>query len=339
MTLLKNIPFLFIACLFIGLISCSDDDPIVEEEEMESPCGTEIYGVNVFTEVSVSTHVYGNGLSVLGNPTELSLDVYQPVGDTSTSRPVIAWAFGGSFIGGDRTQMASFATTYAEKGFVCVAMDYRLLNVLINGIPDSLEALDIAVKASHDIKAAVRYMRQDAATENLFKIDPDKIFLGGLSSGGIASVQAAMFTQEDLDDASPFVANIINSNGGLEGLSGDAENLTYSSAVSGVISLSGGVYSLDFIDAGDPPIISYHGNNDAIVPYGFGFANVLGINLVSINGSGVIHPHCESIGLDNELYTIVGGDHNMIYTDALYANDRAAFETNTAMFLSNIICE
>jgi hypothetical protein len=341
MSFYKLLPSLLFAFVLIGFVSCGEEDPFIpeeEEEEMGLTCGSEIYGVDLFTDVSVSTHKYGNSVTVLGFPADLFMDVYEPVGDTSTSRPVIAWAFGGSFLGGDKGQMENFARAYAQKGFVCVAVDYRLLSIA-NGIPDSVAALDIAVKASHDIKAAVRHLRRDAATDNLFNIDPDNIFLGGLSAGGIAAMQAAAFTEEDLTEAAPFIVDIINNNGGVEGLSGDEENLSYSSAVAGVISLSGAIYNLDFIDAGDPPIISFHGNDDDVVPYNFGFANVLGIPLVSLNGSGVVHPHCESIGLKNELYTIEGGDHVFIYTEDEFQADRDVFEDNAAMFLADIICK
>ena len=323
--------FIFSTLFFL---SCSKDEPIISEEE--KICMSDRYENSIFTDVKISTVKYGSNKSTLGLPVDLLMDVYEPVGDSINKRPVIIWAFGGSFLAGDRKQLAENARTAAKLGYVSACIDYRLLNFTQFPI-DSVKALDIAVKASSDMKAAIRHFRRDAATLNIFKIDPDKIIIGGVSAGAIAAIQAAYFDESDNTD--PKIKAVIDANGGVNGDSGDSENLKYSAKVQGVINLSGGIYRADFIDAGEPPIISFHGDADEVVPYKYDYVTVFGIRLIPLFGSYEIDKRARQVGITSSLTTVPGGGHDNIYTETSFSNARTMFAQVSNIFNKEIICK
>lgn len=299
-------------------------------------CGeTGRYLIPVFDMVQSSNVVYGNNRTADGRNIVLTMDVYEPVGDDLEMRPAIIWVHGGSFVTGSRGNMRDFAEVYAQLGYVTASIDYRLFPLSM-GIPDSLEALDAAIKAVGDLKAAIRHFREDAETTNRFRVDPNHIIIGGLSAGAITAVHAG-FLDED-DDIPAHVQQILDDNGGLEGSSGDSSNLSYSSSVRAVINLSGAIYDDNWITSNDPPVASYHAKDDDVVPYFEDFARIAGIDIIRLNGSGIIHQRTDEMGVNNYLLGLENGGHGDIYTSPAYADERAEFTIEANLFLRDIIC-
>jgi predicted esterase len=311
---------------------------MMEEEMMNEPtiCETSQYEENLYNDVEKTTVTYGSAIGSSGFLQYLKMDIYNALDDTTTNKPVMILAFGGAFITGERGDMEGFARLFAQKGYVSAAIDYRLLS-LNGGIPDSVSGLEAAVKASFDMKAAIRHFRKEAANGNPYNIDESKIFIGGVSAGAIAALNAAMLDEEDVTE--PHVLQVINDNGGFEGNSGDAENLSYSSEVAGVFNMSGAVYRLSYINDDDPPIYSVHGDMDEVVPYEYDFVRLFGIEIIPLYGSKSIHDYASSIGLRSELLTVVGGDHSSIYTSNDYAIEQAAAEMQSAAFFKAEVCK
>jgi hypothetical protein len=184
----------------------------------------------VFPNVTTTTVTY-----TTANSTNLQMDVYQPSGDTLLQRPVIVFAHGGSFIGGSRTNdnvVVDLCTNFAKRGYVCASIDYRLGNAF--QMLDSLQALDVMIKAISDAKSAVRYFRKDAATTNTFKVNPNLIYGGGNSSGAVIFMHIGYI--DSLNECPLYLKNIFNNNGGFDGNSG---NTGYSSNINAVINLAG----------------------------------------------------------------------------------------------------
>jgi len=332
----KNIIILFIGTLFVA--SCAKDDiediKIVDQKTII--CESDRYIKPIFDEAEINTVKYGSNINTSGAQQDLLMDVYQPKGDTLSKRPVLVLAFGGSFIGGDRKQLSEIAIEMTKLGYVSVCIDYRLLS--FSQLPfDSVKALDIAIKASTDMKAAIRHLRKDANTENKFRIDSDFILAGGVSAGAITAIQAAYFDASDNTESQVQAA--IAKNGGVEGNSGDAENLSYSSKVQGVINMSGAIYRLSYIDSGEPPIISIHGDADAIVPYAYDVVRVFGIPIIPLHGSSEIDKRAKEIGLKSSFKTVIGGGHEDIYTDLSFATEFEAFRKAVYQFNKEILCQ
>ena len=296
-------------------------------------CDGQRYWTEVFDEVKVtSTLQYGEGTTIGGNTKELYLDVYEPVGDDAEMRPVIILAFGGSFIMGNRGDMAWMCERFAKRGFVAVTIDYRLYDLSLVPLPTEEEMIDVVTKAVSDMKASIRYMREDAATDNLFKIDPDLVFVGGISAGAIAACHTAVM--DSTDTYTDQILSYINDNGGFDGDSSD--NYQYSSEVQGFVSLSGGLHNADWIDAGDPPFVSVHDDGDDIVPYGGDYASIFGVNIIYMDGSQILHEKADALGIENALRTIENSNVHVSYLGSSQSIN--AIMDFTSGFLHNIIC-
>lgn len=186
------------------------------------------------------------------------MDVYEPMGDNLSARPVVILAHGGSFILGDKTMMQRWCECVAKKkGYVAVSIQYRLFPFLVLGIPDSTKIFDTAIKATGDMKAAVRYFREDAATANLFRADAANIFIGGYSAGAVTALHAGFLDEND--QIPNFLQTLVTNNGGLEGISGTPTNKTYPSHSKAVVNMSGGLYRSFWVDSTESPLVSIHG--------------------------------------------------------------------------------
>lgn len=298
-----------------------------------SVCGNGRYAADIFGAVTKTTGiVYGqNYARNASTPTTLALDFYEPTGDVAPQRPLLIFAFGGAFASGQRQDLDDLCQAFALKGYATATIDYRLLSPA-----DAYAALtnqsilaDEIVKASGDMKAAVRFFRHYAAT---YRIDPSAIIVAGYSAGAVTALQTAYIDSENEDPA--FTA-AYQSNGNLEGNtdlpgtpllgSENARNLV------GVFSLAGGVATLGTVSAGNPPFFGAHGDNDLVVPYGYGSVYGTTYNLY---GDGAIRPQAASVGIANQLYTIPGGDHNSTRN----ATNKLAINTAASLFFQDIIC-
>lgn len=293
-------------------------------------CDGTRYKIEVFGEVNVSTVKYGRNISVGFNQDsiDLMMDVYEPKGDKAISRPAIILAFGGAFISGDRTQLSDLARYYARLGYVAACIDYRTYPVFILGFPDSTAILDVAIKALGDMKASIRYMRSAASQ---YKVDTNMIFIGGVSAGAITAIQCTYLHADDV--VPPYFQKVIDANGGFQGSSNNA-TLKYSTKVSGVLNLSGAIFNLSWIRAGDPPMASMHGTADPVVPYGAGKA----AGLVTMNGSGAIDPVLKSKKINEILMSVPGGMHTDIYFDAQFKPYLDSFTNQARKFFADIVC-
>lgn len=324
MQIMKRVYLLLLAVLTI--YSCKKD---------ENVCETDRYSNEIFTEVSRTNITYATVKGVDGKDISLSMDIYQPTGDEFEKRPLLILAHGGSFIGGSRLDMQQFAQTGARRGFVTASIDYRLLS-LSGGIPDSSKLVDIAIKASHDMRAAVRFFRKSVSDGNIYKIDSDNIFIGGVSAGAITALHAGLL--DETDPVPAIVKNTIANNGGIQGNSSNAEALKFSSEVKGILNLSGAVITTDIIDAKDPSIYSYHGDKDEVVPYEFGFASVGPVKITRLYGSKLINEKAKSLGIKSELTTVSGGGHTDVYLDAKFLPQLTGFTTQTYSGVKGQIC-
>lgn len=250
-----------------------------------------------------SNIVYGENDNFFGQSQTLRFDLYEPQGDTLEKRPLIIWAFGGSFLFGDKLSpdIVRLSNEFASRGYVCASIDYRIFFYPIN----QEQTLKAVVRATHDMKAAIRFFRKDAATDNLYNIDPDRIFVGGVSAGGITAVQVGYLNLTEEIPAA--IAADSTAFGGIEGVSGTQG---YPSNPNLIINLCGAVGDTNWIVPGDIPIVSLHGTADGTVPYGSQEIEVTGTPIgFFVDGSGSLHARASNIGIDNYLHTWYGVGH------------------------------
>ncbi len=294
------------------------------------------YTDEIFTDVDSMTVKFGENYTFGGDFQELYMDIYQPAGDTRTDRPVVIMAFGGAYIQGNRAQVKSFCEQFARKGYVSVGIDYRIYSIDIANIPDSLGMLDIIVKSIADMKASIRALRKSVDDGNPYGIDPDFIFTGGLSAGAVTALHTAQLGADDTDILPQYIIDAINANGGWEGDTDDPNNsaVGYSSDVQGVVSYLGALHRRNWIDSDDVPFISIHGTADDVVPYGHGTVTLFTLDLGTLEGSGVLHPYADQVGVTNQLISVPGGGHGTNFAQ-IYWDSMAV---DSGRFLKKIVC-
>lgn len=288
------------------------------------------YQSDVFPIVDTTLNIqYGSNTSLSNTPVNLMVDIYQPQGDTATMRPLVIFAHGGSFIAGDRTSpdIVYMATELAKKGYVCASISYRLAPSAIYLITAET-TVKVVFGAIQDGKAAIRFFRKDAATTNTYKIDPDQIFIGGTSAGGILGINLTYM--DDVNKMSAQWQTWSNEIGGLEGASG---NPGYCSRPDGTFGFAGAIADTSWIDANDVPWYGSHAQNDQTVKYGYG-RPLNGSSPVDLFGSSLMETRLNNLGIYNHFDSYTGGDHPP------FANSTSILQDNKdslAMFLHNII--
>lgn len=269
----------------------------------QTACITGRYSSDVYTTYTVTSSIpYGQNLTFSGSTQTLTLDFYEPAGDTAHARPLIIWAHGGSFIGGSSTDqdVTTLSQRFAKKGFVCASINYRLGFYPI----DSVHAIPAVLRAVQDMKAAVRFFYKDRMTANHYKIDTNNIFIGGSSAGAITALHMAYLDKSC--KINPYISpSALAAMGGIDGGSG---NQCYSTKVKGVINLCGALASYGWLEAGNLPLCSMHGTADGTVKYSRGIVNP-GVPLMYLDGSRMLYARAQAVGVTNNFYTWYGADH------------------------------
>ena len=236
MTKTSRCPLVVGLVLALFLTSC---------EQLIAPpgAGTVRYRDDIFTVVSVTSNVvYGSAVTQQGDTVDLLVDVYEPVGDTVSARPLIVFMHGGGFSGGSKTsgEIVDQAGVFAKKGFVTASISYRLSPGGCNAGGPTLECLVAIGHARDDAQAAVAFLRANAAT---YGIDTTRIAIAGTSAGAITAVNVA-FSNDDP-----------------------------ASEVHAAVSLSGAAV-LANPTAGDAPVLLFHGTADGVVPFAWAESTV-----------------------------------------------------------------
>ncbi len=253
----------------------------------------------IFPTYTVTTVTYST-------PYSLSMDIYQPTGDTYTKRPLVILAHGGSFISGNRNDDSTcvqLCRNLCQRGYVTASIDYRLGNAG-QLVTDSAYDVDLVIKAISDGKAAIRYFVKDASTTNTYKIDTDNIFIGGNSAGAILYMHVGYI--DSIGECPNYIADAMNNNGGFDGNSGNAG---YSVKSRAIINLAGALNKINLAGAGDKPSVNAQGDQDQVVPYNCGHP-VVGIPVpVTLCGLGSLEAQYISAGIYHWSMVFPGDGH------------------------------
>ncbi len=204
--------------------------------------------------------VYGKGGDV-----DLKLDLYAP-GDLKSPTPAIVLIHGGGWREGSKNDFRQAARAYADVGYVAVTVEYRLAPRY--KWPAQIE----------DVKCAVRWLRANA---DKYHVDRDHICAAGASAGGHLALLLGFTDARD----------------GLEGKGGSADQ---SSKVQVVVNIFGPTDAtpkewpeivekmfvdvlggsrdqvpelykqfspLTYLRKPSPPVLTFHGTKDPLVPY------------------------------------------------------------------------
>ncbi len=295
-------PFLFLACI-----------------DLSAQCESGRYVDSLFT-VQVTPEIkFGQNMQLDNEtgelaPMDLYLDLYMPENDPLAERPLMILAFGGSFIVGNRDDyyMVNLCRHFATLGYVTASIDYRVTAELLS-TPSDTVAFQAVTKGTHDMRAAVRYFHKEAGN---LGIDPEQIYVGGVSAGAFAAIHSAYLDEES--EVPSLLEPYMEEWGGLEGNSGNPD---YPSTVAGVINLSGAIGDPAWMEEGDVPIVSMHGTADDVVPYGQGLITLFDIN-AEVYGSSVIQERATEVGIISDFYTWEGEGHTpFVNVPPLFINE------------------
>jgi len=185
---------------------------------------------------------------------DVSLDVfiYRPADlQPGEKRPALAFFHGGGWECGKPEWGQWQCQHYAQKGFIGVSFEYRLVSQ-----HDATPLESIA-----DAKSAIRWMRKNA---DELGIDPDKIAVSGFSAGGHLALCTTMIDKfdepgEDLNTSTEANAFILWSS---------ASSLWENNYFKGILKGRADPKDCDpavHIHSGLPPAIIFHGDQDEMV--------------------------------------------------------------------------
>ncbi|MEX2485893.1 MAG: T9SS type A sorting domain-containing protein [Brumimicrobium sp.] len=299
-------------------------------------CSSGRYKNEVFQDFDQTLDiVYGNNTTWNNSGTiDLELDVYEPQGDTEAERPLLIFIHGGTFILGSKEEsdVKPLAEIFARKGFVTSSMNYRLgMKNILTG-PDESDASEAVMRATQDARAAVRFFKKSVVEDaNPYGIDTNNIFLVGSSAGGFTALHLAYL--DETSEIPPFIDMSDPSlTGGLEGTTGNAG---YNSTVTGIINLAGALGDVNWMQAGDIPVLSLHGDEDGTVPFGTDMIQVGGNDIMIVDGSETVHTRAEDISLKHCFKPFYGAGHVPHNGDAIYTDTTQAYMTQ---FLLSFVC-
>jgi acetyl esterase/lipase len=238
-----------------------------------------------------------------GKSTSLRMDIFIP--EPMHKRTVVVYVPGGGFVMAAKESALNLRTYVAEAGFAVASVEYRTIR-------DGATYRD----GVDDIKAAIRYLRANAAT---YGIDADAVVVWGESAGGylaamvgVTSGNTSFDAGEDLNrsgdvqgviddfgasDISKMAADFdaatqhaIYTNEGLVKYIGKAaaENTLDSSIATGAAN------PLTYIRADAPPFLMFHGNQD---------------RLVSPSQTLILHDALVAAGVRSTRYVVDGAGH------------------------------
>jgi len=204
--------------------------------------------------------------SRVGQP--VAMDVVEPL-EGQAPFPAVVLIHGGGFRAGNRESWLKVAYRLAENGYVAATVSYRLSPR--HQYPAHLE----------DVKAAVRYLRANAAR---FRIDPSRIGASGGSAGGtlalllgLTSDHAAFEGSGPNQDQSSEIQAIVNFYGATDFTKSYAPGASVDAAEVLPMFLGGDLEHsrplhiqsspLYWVTPDDPPVLTIHGTKDRFVGY------------------------------------------------------------------------
>jgi len=246
--------------------------------------------------------VHTNIVYRVANNYEAKLDVYQPAGKSQPT-PVVIVIHGGGWIAGTKEERTLEITPFLQMGFAAVNVEYRLAQT------------SLAPAAVEDCRCALHWVFANAKKYNF---DPARVVLQGGSAGGHLVLTTGMLTpaagfdkecwtgQENFwsqspgTDSDPRVAAIVNWFGisdvldELHGPNAKGYAVIWLGDQPNADDLAKRLSPINYVTRSTPPIITIHGDKDALVPYG---------------QSVRLHKALDAAGVPNQLYTVPGANH------------------------------
>lgn len=254
---------------------------------------------------------------------DLTMDIYCPEDGEALPRPLLVMFHDGDFLGGDKRDsvLVEWCRYFASLGYVVSSVDYR------QGYRRNVEDTDdVMFKALKDANAAVRFLLK----RDSLMIHSDHIFAAGAGAGAITALNLAYVRDENLPE-------IIEEKDDTVIVT--RETLLRGFDIRAVANFWGAVADTAILHNAKIPVISFHSQDDPLVPFGEGypypdsgekeekgfFESALDIFLSifipdvppfrKMYGSGIIHRILKDGGVLSELHAFEGERHNLFRRD------------------------
>ena len=269
----------------------------------------------------------------------LDMDIYRPITDDTKPRPLLMLIHGGAFFNGDKRSVGycEWGHYFASRGYIVASINYRLgFESNPFELKDNIDRAGF--RAVQDARAAMNYLLRHPER---YPIDPNYLFVAGTSAGAITALNLAFMDDRDI----PTCADDL---GDIDAVSDEEDGVDFN--INAVVNMWGAVHKIDMIDhSKSTAILSFHGNADKVVPYGYDhpFPNInpqvgdrnLQINQLLCNkmyGSKCIHKRALRNKMTSELHTVEGGDHSLHVSSCTELSDYYTLITDTTtQFLFN----
>jgi acetyl esterase/lipase len=249
--------------------------------------------------------VHPNIVYHTANNYEAKLDVYTPAWSeqASSPTPVVVVIHGGGWIAGTKEERVLEMMPYLQMGFAAVNVEYRMAPV------------SLAPAAVQDCRCALHWVFANAKKYNF---DPNRVVLQGGSAGGHLVLMTGMLTpaagfdhecytgqdnvwsQNPGTGNDPRVAAIVNWFGiadvldELHGANAKGYAVAWLGDQPNADEMAKRMSPINYVNKNNPPIITIHGDKDALVPY---------------EQSVRLHKALDAAGVINQLVTMPGAGH------------------------------
>lgn len=293
--------------------------------------------------------------------TALKMDIYRPMAsvDNSTDRPLILFLHTGNFLPAgingspngnkDDSTAIVLCTEWAKRGYVAAAVNYRLgWNPLATNVEVRRgQLLNAVYRAIHDVKVAVRTMKDSSA---IYGIDPNKVTLYGEGTGAYVALAYETLDKNEEMELTKFRAggagpSYINRTvvGEIDGSGGQMNLYVYSPSetsteIASVVTAGGALADTSWLEAGDAPMIAFHCVRDAFAPFNAGTVVVPTTNedVVDVQGANLYIQKANALGNNDAIKDIAANDPYTIAAEANYGatvpyiyDDEAEMTINT----------
>lgn len=290
---------------------------------------------------------YGNASRFDGGTDSLRLNLYKPVGDGQTERPLVVLIHGGGFYEGHRNDFNALCEGLASYGWAAATISYRLgfHGNWLAGPPYAQDAAEVerAIhRAMQDARGAIRYLKGRSAQDST---STTSVFVLGGSAGAITALHVAYLDRPEERMPSSLaiapVQHLFNfyPRPDLGPIEGELNLNGHDASVLGVVNIFGALKDTALVESdADPALFSYHQSGDPVVgcgvqrPYwgvGLGIADTY----PWLHGSCAIDPRMQHLGFTAERYRFqlhAGNEHAV--------HDPAGFMAEATQWMRDLMC-
>lgn len=302
---------LFLLVTFVAILfsQCSKDNSIEEAiEEVKVRYKDEIYQNNR----RINNVPYGRELTSYGVLQRMVYDVYlPPFKDSVFDRPAVMLAHGGgyiNFLDQKSPDIVKIAEGLAKRGYVVFSVEYREEQTALSLFDEKNMILAVARSLIDIRNATCKIMDTTINHGNPFGVDPNKVFVGGVSAGAVSFLHAVFL--DSLSWMPPqYQEWILELEPNTQALLDDKY---CGASLLGVLNISGAILDTAWIKASKrheyPAILSVHGTADGIVPYKHRYPFDIK-TLPKLFGSYYVDKRAQNIGIKSELEEWRGYGH------------------------------